>query len=230
LIGVLFVFGIKFRRELPEGFKRAFGTGMLPTILLNIAIGFMIPVIDNAAHLGGLAAGALLALIFGYKRPGARSGVAVLWHVLQIAALALVVVSFVMVARNFNKAYDTPDTTATGYLNAINGGQAALVKALNEGDPGGIDEAVKALDWVAPPTQAAGSLRDELKAILVKARGVLIIPPAKRTKKEARAWAEVGAAYDAWVEKRDEWVRTEGKDYGFYLPEPPPEVAPAREK
>ena len=30
LIGVLFVFGIKFRHELPEGFKRAFGTGMLP--------------------------------------------------------------------------------------------------------------------------------------------------------------------------------------------------------
>ena len=29
LVGVLFVFGIKFRHELPEGFKRAFGTGML---------------------------------------------------------------------------------------------------------------------------------------------------------------------------------------------------------
>ena len=28
LVGVLFVFGIKFRHELPEGFKRAFGTGM----------------------------------------------------------------------------------------------------------------------------------------------------------------------------------------------------------
>ena len=39
LIGVLFVFGIKYRNELPEGFKRAFGTGMLPTILLNLFIG-----------------------------------------------------------------------------------------------------------------------------------------------------------------------------------------------
>jgi len=38
LIGVLFVFGIKFRRELPEGFKRVFGTGMLPIIFINLFI------------------------------------------------------------------------------------------------------------------------------------------------------------------------------------------------
>src|SRR6185295_3406352 len=30
LVGVLFVFGIRYRNELPEGFKRAFGTGLLP--------------------------------------------------------------------------------------------------------------------------------------------------------------------------------------------------------
>src|SRR6266704_3540287 len=41
LVGVLFVFGVKYRRELPDGFKRAFGTGMLPIILLNLAIGFV---------------------------------------------------------------------------------------------------------------------------------------------------------------------------------------------
>ncbi len=36
LVGVLFVFGIKYRKELPEDFKRAFGFGMLPMILLNL--------------------------------------------------------------------------------------------------------------------------------------------------------------------------------------------------
>src|SRR2546422_7407649 len=73
LIGVLFVFGIKFRRELPEGFKRAFGTGLLPLIFINLFIGFMgRGFIDNAAHLGGLASGAALALVIDYKRPGER--------------------------------------------------------------------------------------------------------------------------------------------------------------
>ena len=54
LVGVLFVFGIKFRHELPEGFKRAFGTGLLPMIVLNLFIGYVLRgFIDNAAHLAG---------------------------------------------------------------------------------------------------------------------------------------------------------------------------------
>ena len=103
LVGVLFVFGIKYRRELPEGFKRAFGTGMLPVILLNLAIGFLgRGIIDNAAHMGGLLSGAAFAAVVSYKRPGAATGVTIAWRVLQIAALLLVLVSFYMVARNFD--------------------------------------------------------------------------------------------------------------------------------
>jgi membrane associated rhomboid family serine protease len=100
LIGVLFVFGIKYRRELPEGFKRAFGTGLLPVILLNLFIGFMgRGFIDNAAHLGGLLSGAALALVLGYKRPGTRTSVTIFWRVLQVAGLVLVAVSFYLAAR-----------------------------------------------------------------------------------------------------------------------------------
>ena len=102
LVGVLFVFGIKYRRELPEGFKRAFGTGMLPVILLNVGIGFLgRGVIDNAAHMGGLLSGAALATVVSYKRPGASAGMTITWRVLQIAALLLVLVSFVMVKQHF---------------------------------------------------------------------------------------------------------------------------------
>jgi rhomboid protease GluP len=61
--GVLFIFGIKFRRELPEGFNAAFGTGMLPIIVINLFIGFVgRGFIDNAAHLGGCFPCAALAL------------------------------------------------------------------------------------------------------------------------------------------------------------------------
>src|SRR6185369_10778996 len=59
LVGVLFVFGIKFRHELPEGFKRVFGTGLLPIILINLFIGFIgRSFIGNSAHLAGLFSGA----------------------------------------------------------------------------------------------------------------------------------------------------------------------------
>jgi rhomboid protease GluP len=102
LIGVLFVFGIKYRRELPEGFKRAFGTGLLPVILLNVAIGFVLGgIIDNAAHMGGLVAGMALAAVVDYKRPGQSAGVTIAWRVTQIAALLLVLVSFLFVIKNF---------------------------------------------------------------------------------------------------------------------------------
>lgn len=101
LVGVLFVFGLKYRRELPEGFKRAFGTGLLPVILLNLGIGFLgRGFIDNAAHMGGLLSGAALASVVGYKRPGRPTSVTIAWRVLQIAALVLVLVCFLMAARN----------------------------------------------------------------------------------------------------------------------------------
>src|SRR5438046_7793146 len=78
LVGVLFVFGLKYRRELPEGFKRAFGTGMLPVILLNLAIGFVLRgLIDNAAHMGGLLSGGVLAAFISYKRPGTPASVTI---------------------------------------------------------------------------------------------------------------------------------------------------------
>ena len=103
LVGVLFVFGVKYRRELPEGFKRAFGTGMLPIILLNLAIGFVgRGIIDNAAHLGGLLSGAALAAVVSYKRPGQPASVTIAWRIGQIVALLVVAISFFMVAKNFD--------------------------------------------------------------------------------------------------------------------------------
>ncbi len=105
LVGVLFVFGIKFRHELPEGFKRAFGTGLLPMILLNLFIGYVgRGFIDNAAHLGGFVAGAFLALLVDYRRPGERSGMAITWRILQVGCIVLVAVSFIKAAQHLRDA------------------------------------------------------------------------------------------------------------------------------
>jgi len=102
LVGVLFVFGLKYRRELPEGFKRAFGTGMLPVILLNLAIGFLgRGIIDNAAHMGGLLSGAALSAVVSYKRPGQSVGVTIAWRIAQIAALLLVLISFFFIWKHY---------------------------------------------------------------------------------------------------------------------------------
>src|SRR5881396_2572513 len=69
LFGVLLVFGIRYRKSIPPFFKRAVGTGILPIILINLVIGFSVPAIDNAAHISGLLAGAVLAGLVPFQRP-----------------------------------------------------------------------------------------------------------------------------------------------------------------
>src|SRR6185436_11825305 len=132
VVGVLFVFGIKYRRELPEGFKRVFGTGLLPIIFINLFIGFVgRSFIGNAAHLGGLFAGAALAVFIDYRRPGARPGINVAWRVVQALALALIALGAYKVVRNFNRTQQVqvqvqvaPPTTSNdiflSYVSAMN--------------------------------------------------------------------------------------------------------------
>ena len=61
LSGAILYFGLRFRLYLKDAVK----TRILPIILLNLAIGFIIPGIDNACHIGGLIAGFLSAMVVG---------------------------------------------------------------------------------------------------------------------------------------------------------------------
>jgi membrane associated rhomboid family serine protease len=230
LVGVLFVFGIKYRHELPDGFKRAFGLGMLPTILINLFIGYTIPFIDNAAHLGGLAAGMLFALFLDYKRPGERGSVAVTWHALQIAALVLVVAGFGEVARHFDTGRQSPDRmTATGqadgddesikvYLSAVNGGQQAFAQSLDD-DASKLGEAIAALDSAPRLDDKAGRLLDELKDLLRRAGDYAgLDQKARVSARGQKQFDELVAGLLAWRKDFQEWVRTEGNArYGIAL-------------
>lgn len=237
LVGVLFVFGIKFRHELPEGFKRAFGTGLLPMIMLNLFIGYVARgLIDNAAHLGGFTAGALAALFVGYKRPGERASVAVFWHILQVVSLALVAASFLMVERNFPSAERLRAESqrqeqlqeensqaqsyrqARSYIDAMNQGEQTLVTAFaaEKPDMESLDAAIKALDDAPRLDDQSGALLDGLKSLLERTRNLL---QTKTDNSRARAdeAKKLVADYKAWVEARDRWINDGGKKYGLKL-------------
>lgn len=242
LIGVLFVFGIKFRHELPEGFKRAFGTGMLPTILINIFIGYVFPFIDNSAHMGGLAAGALLALFVGYKRPHERARVAVFWHILQVAALALVVLSFFMVWRNYNGPAVALTTEALkrvlpgantsnvpAYVEAVNAGQKAFTVESDKMDVAQIDRAVKQLESVPSLAEKPDALLNDLKALLIREREFASQNRELRRTRAAQArLKQLLMDYDAWEKNFNDWVEKEGSSYGLELVEtsPTPQTSP----
>jgi membrane associated rhomboid family serine protease len=174
LVGVLFVFGIKFRNELPEGFKRAFGTGLLPIILLNLFIGFIgRGSIDNAAHLGGLFSGAALALVVQYRRPGENQGNALVWRVLQIAALLLVALSFFKVVQHFKapplQHQVTQADIFSAYVNVMNQAQDTAASGVYDHDYTNANTAVQLLDATMSPDPKAEELKQRLRRFLLEA-------------------------------------------------------------
>jgi rhomboid protease GluP len=239
LVGVLFVFGIKFRHELPEGFKRAFGTGLLPMIMINLFIGYVgRGFIDNAAHLGGFVSGAALALMVGYKRPGAHGPGPIIWHVLQVSALLLVAAGFFMVARNFpagslrqNESAAVQDQSPgekavadfVANLNAVNDAQAIFIKAFDDYDVMGIDGAVAALDNAPHLDDETDAVRSDLKSLLARIKAhaspTLKRPKDRQKNLQARAKEKGGISkdFEAWHEKYEKWTDNESQRLGVTL-------------
>ncbi|HJU61742.1 MAG TPA: rhomboid family intramembrane serine protease, partial [Candidatus Binatia bacterium] len=228
LVGVLFVFGIKFRHELPEGFKRAFGLGLLPMIFLNFFIGYVgRGVISNAAHVGGLIAGAALAVVVDYRRPGERSGVAIVWQVLRAAALILVVVSFIQIVRHFRDPqppplYAMPAVVRTKaddfviYAKAMNEAQEAFYEAIQEGKPEFIGAAVRNLNNAPHLDKKADELRETMRNLLLEAATINQAEPegAKVEAEVNQKKAKLIQRFSAWSKDYNDWLRTVGKTYG----------------
>jgi membrane associated rhomboid family serine protease len=247
LVGVLFVFGIKYRHELPEGFKRAFGTGLLPVIIFNLFIGYVgRGFIDNAAHLGGFVAGAALALPVDYKRPGAHGPVPLIWQALQIAALLLVAAGFLMVERRFpaQSLKDSESAAAqaalpgggaganfVANLDAVNNAQTAFLKALVDKDTSEIERAVTALDSAPQVDAETDALRGDLKSLLARAKDYAGGAGGPLQHKEAKAKQKnagmIFKDFEAWHQRYDNWTTNESDKTGVKLvPEASPKQNP----
>jgi len=69
LLGALLYFGYHYRLYLGNVMR----SQIIPVILLNLAMGFILPGIDNAAHIGGLIGGIFLAMACGVKYKNKKS-------------------------------------------------------------------------------------------------------------------------------------------------------------
>jgi rhomboid protease GluP len=231
LMGVLFVFGIKYREELPEGLKRVFGTGLLPTLALNLFIGYMgRGFIDNAAHLGGLVAGMGLALAVGYKRPGPRGPVTYAWHAAQAACLALVAVSFALAWRNFDvkppRLSNLPERVRTlgrspivPYIESINAGQSAVSSFIRRGDAEALAPAAGLLEKAPALSPDADARRLELRALVARARATAGDGSLNQEEREGRL-RRLDADLRGWQERFDQWVEAEGEQFGINMQRP----------
>jgi rhomboid protease GluP len=246
LFGVLLIFGVRYRHVVPQAFKRAVGTGVLPVILINLVIGFSIPMIDNSAHIAGLLAGMALAAIVPFERP--REQTPAVFTALQMGLLALVVLSFFEVGTH----YDGP---GFAFRNAFNGlgslmgsssGTEDFVNAINEAQRS-FEESASAIDdsgasQKAVPASAAAFLAkaiDDLKkapSLSTKADELTtrflsllqdqydLLQDIERsgtvTLMQARRASENTRKYEEVVESFSSWVNAEGKRYGIQLRKP----------
>ena len=231
LVGVLFVFGIKFRHELPEGFKRAFGTGMIPIIVINLFIGFVgRGFIDNAAHLGGLLSGAALATLVEYRRPGERRGMAAAWRILQVVALLLVVVAFYKTARYLNHPVHVPQTVLSHqailnqqaqffmqYLAAMTEARNKAVAVIQNRDVVDVDNVVARLNQAPVLDGQANEFRGRLITILARAvtaaAAATPVPgdgPRRQPPLDDKKLVE---EFTQWQSEYDEWVKQAMQTY-----------------
>jgi rhomboid protease GluP len=233
LIGVLFVFGIKFRHELPEGFKRAFGTGLLPMILLNLAIGYLgRGFIDNAAHLGGLLCGAALAVVVDYRRPGEGKGVAMVWRFLQVASLAIVAVSFVKIVHHFRDPIISPVNVALQpqpaepmhpvltYFKTLSDAHEAFLRVLKDRDTSQVNEAVEKLNALPSIDAEADDLRARMEDLLLKAKAFNEqLPPPPRELPAVLNQERKSLIEDSnkWIADYETWLKTASTKHGLTI-------------
>ncbi|MDX2032089.1 MAG: rhomboid family intramembrane serine protease [Blastocatellia bacterium] len=207
LFGVLAAFGYKYRRELPDNFRQAFGAGVLPVIAINLFIGLTIPFIDNGAHIGGLLTGILLTLLIPYIAPGKERVSRVGLVVLALCAL-VVAASFAGAWRKSGEHLSWSQKAVAGYLDGINAAERVINRGLraaagSEATAREAGEAMVLLDNAQPPDpRAAGIVRD-LRDLLMRLRA----PGADLD--------AIRRDHDAVADRLDNWVKEVGKQHGI---------------
>jgi len=240
LFGVLLVFGVRYRNSIPPFFKRAVGTGVLPVIVINLIIGFTIPAIDNSAHLGGLLAGAALAALVPFQKPGAETpGI---FKTVQMVLLAVIVVSFYAVAKNYDGPHLsvrnlrrsftqilTTSSTAQDFIDAINSAQNTFEASAREVEsrktdhiPSSKADTAKAIDRLRKIPSLASNVDELMSALLrvmqdqyellqdVERADTVTFAHGRRLRENVRAFDEIMAQFSKWVE-------TDGRRFGIQM-------------
>jgi membrane associated rhomboid family serine protease len=238
LFGVLLVFGIRYRESIPPSFARAVGTGVLPVIVINLIIGFTIPGIDNSAHLSGLAAGAALAALVPFHRPGTETPS--IFKSVQMLLLATILVCFYSVAKNydgprlsvrnlsrsFTQVMGTRSLTQD-FVQAINTTEQAFhssIQDLESGRTGSLDShkketagSIDRLRKVPSMDPEADELTRTLLRVMqdqyaliedVQRAGTITFAHGQQLKENIRA-------YEIAMSQLSEWVKTNGRRHGI---------------
>lgn len=93
LIGAMIAYGYRHRGRMGDTIKNMY----VRWAMYGLMFGFFMPMVDNAGHIGGLAAGAAFGMLVG-DMPSMTSESINFWKLLRTIVAVLIIFSFVMVA------------------------------------------------------------------------------------------------------------------------------------
>jgi membrane associated rhomboid family serine protease len=227
LFGVVAVFSYKYRNELPSSFIKALKSSILPAIAINLVIGFSIKIVDNAAHIGGLLTGAVLALVIPYIPTN---------NVRRVSPFGLAILSlcFVVVFTSFALAYRRSGPHLTrraskveSLLDNFSAADRAMVNVFrsagqdnswkpSQQDIAQLTAVAAALEKSIAPDEKTEQLRLELLRLLREQREIISRDNGTPLDDQLNA---NGEAFLKFRQSYREWLRTEGSKYGFTLRE-----------
>jgi rhomboid protease GluP len=170
LYGTLLAFLLLRHTTLPRAVVRSLGSGAAVVVLYNIGFGFSQPLIDNAAHLGGLISGFFAGLALTGSRD-ASNVTPSYWRSAQVACAGLVITAVAVAAlprygdfrRNLSRFTQLDDATLDATQRSLD---KVAAGELTE------DECAMAIDRLLPPWRA---LRSTLAALHVPPSDTAVI-------------------------------------------------------
>ena len=231
LFGVIATFAFRYRKEIPEVLSRDIKRRVLPIIAINLIFGFSVRVVDNAAHLAGLFAGVLLALIIPYMRPHEKVTAAV-WRGVQILLLALTFLAFVTAFRNYDgpppsikNLGQSPEEEVPAFLSSMSRARSMLLISIresnmllsadrNEADPteamAAVGQGLAAIGKAPKMGEREEAFRRRLEDLLTREAGLI----REFSDSGGRATAEIRAEHDALSRE----ARRFNEEYESWLP------------
>lgn len=243
LFGVMATFAFKYRKEIPQTLSREIRRRVLPVIAINLAFGFSVKIVDNAAHIGGLLAGIALALAIPYMRPNERL-TPLVWRALQMICLVVIFVSFVGAFRNyagpqlaFSNLTRRPAPSVVRYFDRMKDGNRllgesfkSLVTARDSGDESvdvkapiaQVEEGIRAVSSVPRIDPKADQYRTRLLDLLKQQKDILSEFAQSRPKNQNRLVEKQGEVIDhrgQFLLDYNKWLPGFLKEHGYELGE-----------